>query len=59
MRGDLCLFDHGSDPVVLEDLPGSIYNGASQVGPRAGTNPLQLHHPHESPNSLGSLNNST
>lgn len=27
MRGDLCPYDHGTDPVILEDVNVPIYNG--------------------------------
>lgn len=57
MRGDLCPYDHGSDPVVLEGIGGVLdfppsnrvgpgnasYNPASSMPPRS--NAQTLRHP--------------
>uniref|UniRef100_A0A0A9Y5X3 RNA-binding protein 26 n=1 Tax=Lygus hesperus TaxID=30085 RepID=A0A0A9Y5X3_LYGHE len=48
IRGDLCLFDHGTDPVVLEDV--QMYNGGSapppSLLPTSGPPPLIRHPVH-------------
>lgn len=37
MRGDLCPYDHGSDPVVVEDVNLPNVLGFHPIGPRANS----------------------
>ncbi|XP_043481913.1 RNA-binding protein 26 [Leptopilina heterotoma] len=56
MRGDLCPYDHGTDPVVLEDVALSrVLNFGQHAGPVPGAVPVSVvSEPPPGPNGTGS-----
>lgn len=51
MRGDLCPYDHGTDPVILEDVALSVLNFGPHGAQGPGTVPVgTVSEPPQGPN---------